>query len=101
MRVEQYSLRRGSGGAGLHPGGDGLRRDLRFLVPVTVTILSERRQRPPWGLQGGQPGQPGCNLLLPAAGQPEELPAKFTRRLAPGDTLSIQSPGGGGWGEEE
>ena len=101
VRVEQYSLRRGSGGAGLHPGGDGLRRDLRFLVPVTVTVLSERRALAPWGLQQGQPGAPGRNVLYPAQGQPETLPAKFTRRLEPGDVLSIQSPGGGGWGKEE
>ncbi len=101
VRVEQYSLRRGSGGAGRHPGGDGLRRDLRFLVPVTVTVLSERRQRAPWGLHGGQPGAVGRNRLLPNQGEPQALPGKFTRRLAAGDTLSIQSPGGGGWGEEE
>jgi N-methylhydantoinase B len=99
VRVEQYSLRRGSGGAGLHPGGDGLRRDLRFLVPVTVTVLSERRGRAPWGLQGGQPGAPGCNTLTTPSGTAETLPAKFTRRLAAGDVLSLQSPGGGGWGE--
>jgi N-methylhydantoinase B len=99
VRVEQYSLRRGSGGAGLHPGGDGLRRDLRFLVPVTATVLSERRRRAPWGLQGGQPGTPGCNLLIHADGQAEELPVKFTHRIEAGEVLSLQSPGGGGWGE--
>jgi N-methylhydantoinase B len=100
VRVEQYSLRRGSGGAGQHPGGDGLRRDLRFLVPVTATVLSERRRRAPWGLQGGQPGTAGCNLLINADGQAEVLPAKFTRRVEAGEVLSLQSPGGGGWGKE-
>jgi N-methylhydantoinase B len=100
LRVERYALRRGSGGAGRHPGGDGLRRDLRFLVPVTVTVLSERRRRGPWGLNGGQPGAPGLNRLIHADGALEELPGKFTRRLLPGDVLSLQSPGGGGWGNE-
>jgi len=98
LRVEQYSLRRGSGGAGKHRGGDGLRRDIRFLAPVQVTVLSERRLRPPWGLAGGEPGAPGRNLLL--RGEEEiELPGKFSRRLEAGEVLSIQSPGGGGWGQ--
>ena len=69
VRVECYVLRRGSGGAGRHPGGDGLRRDLRFLVPVTATVLSERRRRAPWGLAGGQPA-------------PRPQPAHLRRRRA-------------------
>ncbi len=76
----------------------GLRRDVRFLVPVTVTVLSERRRRAPWGLAGGQPGAPGRNLLI-RGGVEQELPGKFTLDLAPGDVLSIQTPGGGGWGD--
>ncbi|MEP7358451.1 MAG: hydantoinase B/oxoprolinase family protein, partial [Anaerolineales bacterium] len=100
VRVERYTLRRGSGGGGLYPGGDGLRRDLRFLAPVTATVLSERRRRAPWGLAGGQPGALGRNLLL-LGGQETPLPGKFTLSLFPGDVLSIQTPGGGGWGKEE
>jgi N-methylhydantoinase B/oxoprolinase/acetone carboxylase alpha subunit len=100
VRVERYTLRRGSGGAGRHPGGDGLRRDLRFLVPVTATVLSERRRHAPWGLAGGQPGAVGCNSLL-RGGLETALPGKFTLSLLPGDVLSIQTPGGGGWGEAQ
>ncbi len=98
VRVERYTLRRGSGGDGLHPGGDGLRRDLRFLVPVTTTVLSERRRHAPWGLAGGRPGALGRNCLI-RNGQETGLPGKFTLTLLPGDVLSIQTPGGGGWGE--
>ncbi len=98
IRIEQYSLRRGSGGAGQHPGGAGLRRDIRFLVPAKVTVLSERRRRAPYGLQGGAPGACGRNVLMRNDTE-EELPGKFTRAMDAGDVLSIQTPGGGGWGE--
>ena len=97
VRVERYALRRGSGGAGQHPGGDGLRRDIRFLVPVTATVLSERRRLAPWGLAGGQPGALGRNQLI-REGLAQDLPGKFTLDLQAGDVLSIQTPGGGGWG---
>jgi len=100
IRVECYALRHGSGGAGQRRGGDGVRRDLRFLVPVTVTVLSERRRRGPWGLQGGQPGAKGRNVLI-KDGQEEELPGKFTRRCEAGEVLSIRTPGGGGFGKAE
>ncbi len=99
VRIERYALRRGSGGAGRHPGGDGLRRDIRFLVPVTATVLSERRRRAPWGLAGGRPGALGANALI-RAGVEQPLPGKFTLDLQAGDVLSLQTPGGGGWGEE-
>lgn len=97
IRVERYTLRRNSGGAGQHRGGDGVRRDIRFLMPVTVTVLSERRRRAPWGLQGGEAGTPGKNLLI-SENKDETLPGKFTRRLEAGEMLSLQTPGGGGWG---
>ncbi len=105
VRVECYTLRRGSGGAGLNRGGDGVRRDIRFLTPVTVTVLSERRRRAPWGLRGGEAGARGRNVLIKEREaerekEREELPGKFTRRLEAGDVLSIQTPGGGGWGNE-
>ena len=100
VRVECYALRRGSGGGGRHPGGDGLRRDIRFLVPVTATVLSERRRRAPWGLAGGQPGALGRNQLI-RDGVAQDLPGKFTLALQAGDVLSLQTPGGGGWGLEQ
>ncbi|HEX6386824.1 MAG TPA: hydantoinase B/oxoprolinase family protein, partial [Anaerolineae bacterium] len=98
LRVEEYSLRHGSGGDGRHKGGDGLVRSIRFLCPVTVTVTSERRVRPPYGLNGGQPGQTGKNSLI-HAGKPMPLPSKFTRRLEANDVLRVETPGGGGWGE--
>ncbi len=99
VRVEQYALRRGSGGAGQTRGGEGLRRDVRFLAPARVTVLSERRRRAPWGLQGGQSGAPGRNVFIHHEVE-TELPGKFTRAFEAGEVLSIQTPGGGGWGEE-
>jgi N-methylhydantoinase B len=101
VRVERYALRRGSGGRGRHRGGDGLRRDLCFLVPVTATLLTERRRRAPWGLRGGQPGAPGRNRLLRPGQAPVDLPGKCTLRLEAGDVLSLETPGGGGWGIDE
>jgi N-methylhydantoinase B len=100
LRVRRYMLRRGSGGAGRHGGGDGLVRDIQFLCPATVTILSERRRTEPYGLQGGQPGKRGRNLLL-RAGQVLELPGKCEVQVEPGDILSLRTPGGGGWGQAE
>lgn len=98
FRLIRYALRPDSGGAGQQRGGDGIIREYELLAPATVTMLSERRAVAPWGLQGGAPGQPGRNLLRRANGEVEQLPAKFTRRLMPGDRLRIETPGGGGWG---
>jgi len=98
FRIEQYGLRTGSGGAGIHRGGDGIVRAYTFLEAATVTMLSERRTLSPWGAAGGSPGKVGVNTLLRADGDSEILPAKFTRRVQPGDRLIIETPGGGGWG---
>lgn len=99
LRVERYGLRRGSGGHGRHRGGDGIRRDLRFLGPATVTVLSERRVHGPAGAQGGRPGAPGENVLLRSQEEGEiRLPGKVTAEVARGDILSLRTPGGGGWG---
>ncbi len=98
VRVRRYALRRDSGGAGQRRGGDGLVRDIEFLCPATVTILSERRRMAPYGLQGGEPGKPGRNLLV-RDGEAEELPGKAEVRVQAGDVLSLRTPGGGGWGE--
>jgi N-methylhydantoinase B len=96
-RVRRYALRAGSGGAGLHRGGDGLVREIEFLCPATVTILSERRRTAPYGLQGGKPGARGQNVLL-RDGEERKLAGKAELRVARGDLLSLRTPGGGGWG---
>ena len=95
VRVRRYSLRAGSGGVGRYRGGDGLCRELLFLVPATVTLLTERRTRGPYGLWGGHAGQPGVNLLE-HAGEPRKLAGKVTLDLVAGDVLCIHTPGGGG-----
>ncbi|MEW5872808.1 MAG: hydantoinase B/oxoprolinase family protein [Chloroflexota bacterium] len=98
LRVLCYQVRRGSGGRGRYRGGDGIRRDLQTLVEAEVTLLSERRKLAPYGLDGGEPGQPGQNLLL-RDGQEQPLPGKGSFELQAGDILSIRTPGGGGLGE--
>ena len=99
VRIEEYSLRIGSGGHGRHTGGDGLTRRLRFLAPARVTLTTDRRRRGPYGLAGGQPGAPGRNVLLHDI-DATELPGKTTLTVQPGDAIHIETPGGGGWGEE-
>ncbi|HXG36252.1 MAG TPA: hydantoinase B/oxoprolinase family protein, partial [Dehalococcoidia bacterium] len=98
LRIRQYALRRDSGGRGQRRGGDGIVRTWEFLAPVTATIITDRRRCAPWGLAGGLPGQPGRNLLS-RGGETMELPSKCQLQLQPGDVLTIETPGGGGWGE--
>ncbi|MGH3709607.1 MAG: hydantoinase B/oxoprolinase family protein [Pseudonocardiaceae bacterium] len=98
LRVWRYELRSGSGGAGRHPGGDGLIREVEVLADCTLTVQSERRVHPPWGLHGGQPGAVGRNILRRVDGTEEELPSKGTWPLRRGDRIRIETPGGGGWG---
>ena len=86
-------MRRGSGGAGRHAGGDGVVRRYRVLEPCTATLLTERRRHAPRGAHGGADGARGRNLL-----NGRELPAKCRVELRPGDVLTIETPGGGGWG---
>ncbi len=95
--VRSYRIRRGSGGKGLHRGGDGLVREFEFRAPAEVTILSDRRVHAPWGLAGGSPGKAGRNTLL-RAGRARRLPGKVRFDALPGDRLRIETPGGGGWG---
>lgn len=97
LRVRRYALRQGSGGGGQHRGGDGLIREIEFLCPATVTILSERRRLPPYGLRGGEPGAHGRNVLV-HHGNEHNLPGKVEIRVESGDVLSLRTPGGGGWG---
>src|SRR5215471_9602173 len=98
IRVVRYSLRRGSGGLGRHCGGDGVVREIQFLTRAQVTVLSDRREIAPYGLQGGQPGMPGVNRILRRDGESKTLSSKCTVWVEPGDILSIETPGGGGWG---
>ena len=99
VRLLRFCLRPGSGGAGEYPGGDGIVRELEFLEEVEVSILSQRRSRGPYGLEGGAAGKPGRNSLLRAGSEDwEELPAVTTFSSGPGDRLRIETPGGGGWG---
>lgn len=120
MRVRRLRIRRGSGGEGLHRGGDGIERDLEMLEPATVSLITERRQSAPWGLAGGSSGATGENWLLPGgnpeggnsergitqggsqeASNPEAaipLPDKVTLQTAAGDIIRVFTPGGGGWG---
>jgi N-methylhydantoinase B len=97
LRVTRYEIRRGTGGGGLHHGGDGLRRDLQVLGPAQVALLSERRERGPMGARGGRDGAPGQNVLI-RDGVEEPLPSKATFSVVAGDVVSVRSPGGGGWG---
>ncbi len=100
LRIESYRVRANSGGAGLNRGGDGIVREFRFLAPAEVTILSDRRVRGPYGLEGGKPGVTGRNTLFRAEGRkPVALPAKTRFEIASGDVLRIETPGGGGWGK--
>jgi N-methylhydantoinase B len=93
LRIRRYRLRDGSGGAGRHRGGDGLVREFEFLAPATVTLLTERRHHAPWGLNGGAPGARGVNRY-----GAKTLPGKLTLAVGAGDTLVLETPGGGGWG---
>jgi 5-oxoprolinase (ATP-hydrolysing) len=97
--VESFAIRRGSGGSGRWRGGDGVIRRIRFLQPLTASILSNRRRVPPFGLKGGDPGATGRNYVERANGTVEELPAKASVQMSAGDAFVIETPGGGGFGD--
>jgi N-methylhydantoinase B len=98
LRVHQYSLRAGSGGAGKYRGGDGIVREIEVLTDAEVTLLADRRTRGPYGLSGGRDGAPGTAEIIRLDGSIEKLPGKFNRRLGKGERIRIETPGGGGWG---
>ena len=98
IRITTYRVRRGRGGSGRFRGGDGLVREYEVLADTTVTVLSDRRRRSPYGLRGGRDGAAGRNVLI-RDGREEELPGKVELRLQSGDRLRIETPGGGGYGE--
>ncbi len=93
LRVESYAVRRGSGGRGTHRGGDGVVRRYRAMERCTVTLLTERRRTAPHGAAGGGDGHPGRNAL-----NGETIPAKCRIELRPGDVVTVETPGGGGYG---
>lgn len=93
LRVERYELRYGSGGSGRHPGGDGLVRSIRVLEPASLSLLTDRRRHRPRGRDGGGAGATGANLV-----QGVEIGPKESLALQAGDVVTIETPGGGGWG---
>lgn len=98
FRVAAYTLRRGSGGSGKFRGGEGIRRELVFLQPATLSLMGERRRNRPWGLAGGEPGAVGEDWLIKKGGHEQRLGGKVTVDVEPGDRLKVLTPGGGGWG---
>jgi N-methylhydantoinase B len=100
VRVRSYSVRQNSGGAGKFCGGDGIIREVELLTPTQVAILSDRRERGPYGLNGGLEGKPGKNELI-REGKTMPLPGKCTFNGDTGDILRIETPGGGGWGKSK
>jgi 5-oxoprolinase (ATP-hydrolysing) len=99
VRVERFEVREGSGGAGRHRGGDGIVRAYRFLAPLTLSIVSQRRREGPSGLAGGSRGAPGRQTLVAASGVFETLAAVDVRDVDVGDLLILETPGGGGFGD--
>jgi N-methylhydantoinase B len=97
--VTEYSIRRGTGGHGRHRGGDGIVREIELQADADVTVLSERRKIPPYGLFGGSPGAVGRNIVI-RNGTVLEKGGKFSAALAKGDRLRVETPGGGGYGKE-
>jgi N-methylhydantoinase B len=98
LRVVRYEIRENSGGSGLFKGGDGIVREIEALVDTEVTLLTERRRFPPYGLYGGGPGLTGENLIVHGK-EVNILPGKGKTILHKGERLIIKTPGGGGYGE--
>jgi len=96
--VDDFRIRKGSGGSGRHNGGNGVRRALKFLEPMTASILSGHRIVPPYGMAGGEPGEVGRNSVRRASGEREELGGTGSVQMEAGDVLIIETPGGGGFG---
>jgi 5-oxoprolinase (ATP-hydrolysing) len=100
VRLHRFAIRQHSGGDGMHRGGNGIVREFEFLRPLTLSLLTGRRTTQPYGVAGGQSGQPGRNVLV-SGDQTTELPPTATVTIQAGDRLIIQTPGGGGWGTPE
>jgi 5-oxoprolinase (ATP-hydrolysing) len=98
VRLEEFRIRRGSGGAGRHRGGDGSERRVRFLEPMTAVMLANHRRVPPFGASGGAPGEVGRNWVKRVGGAREEFGATFKVEMNEGDVFVIHTPSGGGFG---
>jgi 5-oxoprolinase (ATP-hydrolysing) len=98
VRLEEFRIRRGSGGAGRHRGGDGGARRMRFLEPMTAAMLANHRRVPPFGVAGGAPGKVGRNWVERGDGTREDFGATFKVEMSEGDVFVIETPGGGGFG---
>lgn len=98
MMIEEYSIRKNSGGMGRFRGGDGIIRKIRLLSDAEVTVLSERRINPPYGLKGGKPGKCGENIIEHSDGRITKMGDKFNINLKKGDAIVLKTPGGGGYG---
>ena len=101
VRLEEFSIRSGSGGKGKNKGGDGVVRKLRFLEPMQANILAGHRRVPPYGVDGGEPAKPGRNYLQHSDGRRTEFGAQGQIDVEAGDLMVIKTPGGGGFGEGE
>lgn len=99
VRVERFAVRTGSGGAGRWHGGDGVVRELTFLEPMSLSLVTQHRVERPYGVGGGQPGMPGRQTLVRVNGDSEVLAPVDGREVEPGDRLILETPGGGGWGK--
>ena len=97
VRLETFHIRRGSGGEGVHRGGDGVVRRVRFLEPMEVNVLSSHRAVPPYGLDAGEPGQVGINRVIRTDGSTTEFGAVVSVTVEPGDCFELETPGGGAW----
>jgi 5-oxoprolinase (ATP-hydrolysing) len=100
VRLESFRIRRGSGGAGRHRGGNGVERRLRFLQPMTAVMLANHRRVAPFGVAGGAPGATGRNWIERADGGRDEFGATFATAVSCDDVIVIETPGGGGFGKE-
>ena len=103
--LRQFSIRKGSGGSGRYRGGDGVIREIEFRIPLSVSMLSERRVIRPYGLGGGEAGQAGLNLFvtkeLDGTERTINIGGKMELETKPGERILIHTPGGGGWGRED
>jgi 5-oxoprolinase (ATP-hydrolysing) len=99
VRVERFEIRAGSGGSGRWPGGDGAIRELTFLEPMSLSLLTQHRVERPYGMEGGEPGRRGAQRLVRASGEVVQLAPIDGAEVGEGDRLILETPGGGAWGE--